>query len=718
MKWFYSCLLASMLILGCSSLAEAFEHETSNLILLLVPSLSFDEVEWLLEHGQHSDMWETGHLAAMNIRSDGPYSYLNSTVTLSLGARGEGVSDWNAFERGELVLGQPVEAIMQQWLSQKQESQLYHPYLPQLVKKNAQGHLVGRLGTLLKQHDVTMNVFGHSDTATEPHRYGSLFVMDGQGRATGDLQGTVRALMSAPHGMAMNEEALLSKLRDQTDSKAFTVIEWGDLYRLFDQKKNMPSAIFAEKRAKELYRLETFIHNVTTGSASDVWLLAPIMHDEAYKQKKRLAPTYFWGSGFKGSPYSASTRRSDVLANVDVAPTILSYFHISPDPQMTGRPLLFQVDSVENDKEAIVSEVNKLFTIFRTRGAVLSSYITMLVVMLLVASIGSWVKKGNPRWRLGMKMILASAVSTPLWLLVLTPFVHEVGPYLFVLTVIGCSLILGWTATQLSAQPIWLLGFLLVAAISIDLMNGGPFIATSYLGYDPIIGARYYGIGNEFAGLYIAAAVLLITGAVWQTELWKRLVTVFVVSGFTLMMLGMSQFGANAGATLSAGIACAFVGYTLIGKQLSKWNLVIVSGGALLITLLLLFVLQMNSPSTHIGDAYERLLSGDIQYVLQTMKRKVAMNMTIFRYSNWTQLFVTSYLLLGVLIWTQSAKKYDAGQSLFLKGGIVASVALLLLNDSGVVAAATSMFFIVSTNYYWLLAQMQNGKMMSEGKEM
>lgn len=40
---------------------------------------------------------------------------------------------------------------------------------------------------------------------------------------------------------------------------------------------------------------------------------------------------------------------------------------------------------------------------------------------------------------------------------------------------------------------------------------GGPLMKRSYLGYDPIIGARYYGIGNEFMGVYIGATLLFIS---------------------------------------------------------------------------------------------------------------------------------------------------------------------------------------------------------------
>ena len=52
---------------------------------------------------------------------------------------------------------------------------------------------------------------------------------------------------------------------------------------------------------------------------------------------------------------------------------------------------------------------------------------------------------------------------------------------------------------------------LLVFGLLLDIVSGQNLIKNSLLGYDPIIGARYYGIGNEYVGILIGAVLVLTT---------------------------------------------------------------------------------------------------------------------------------------------------------------------------------------------------------------
>ena len=44
--------------------------------------------------------------------------------------------------------------------------------------------------------------------------------------------------------------------------------------------------------------------------------------------------------------------------------------------------------------------------------------------------------------------------------------------------------------------------------IIVDVIRGGVWIRYSFLGYDPVGGARYYGIGNEYMGILIGSAIM------------------------------------------------------------------------------------------------------------------------------------------------------------------------------------------------------------------
>ncbi|MCK9927166.1 hypothetical protein MXD62_08295, partial [Frankia sp. Mgl5] len=49
---------------------------------------------------------------------------------------------------------------------------------------------------------------------------------------------------------------------------------------------------------------------------------------------------------------------------------------------------------------------------------------------------------------------------------------------------------------------------LTTGAILFDGFNGAEAMRRSYLGYDPVIGARFYGLGNEYEGILIGSAIL------------------------------------------------------------------------------------------------------------------------------------------------------------------------------------------------------------------
>ncbi|WP_017729460.1 hypothetical protein [Halalkalibacterium ligniniphilum] len=702
--------VCSLLIIGCLMFCScvpvfAKENEQANqLVLVLAPSLSFQEARWLTEHGKYKDLWEQAVLSAMNVRPDGPYSYLNNTVSLSMGNRGVGVKGWNSFEPGEKIDEQPAEFIMQQWYGHFPEKSLLHPYVNRLVEKNKQstyGGQVGILGSLLERQGVKRVVIGHSDI-NERVRYGSLFTMNEKGESSGVLTKAVRSNPRAPFGQEMDEAYVMQMLESNDNELRFTVVEWGDVFRLYEQREMMDIQYFNVQRSHQLLRLESFIHKLYTEKKYDIWLVAPFMHQEAYQEKEQLAPIFFWGQKGGGAFYSPTTRQVNLMSNIDFVPTILSYYNIPIPSSLSGNPVKLQTG--ERFKPATVYKtVDHIVYVFKTRGSVLSSYISLLVLLLIVGGGVTWFKRESQRWCYVMQVILSAAVSTPLWFLVLTPLAPFVHPAGFVVLLMLCSVGSAYMATRWFASPIVVIGTVQFVLISIDVMLGSPFMQRSYLGYDPIIGARYYGIGNEYAGVYIISALLALSPFLNRKNKWVRGCILLVFASFTLIMLGKSTLGANAGATLSAGISFVMIGYWLFCRRWAVWKLLLALGASMLLIIYFLYMLQLSGAHTHIQKAFIRLFQGDFHYISNLILRKVEMNVKLFRFSNWTQLFVTSYVLVGVFLWKQCSTWEHEGRTLLLQGGLVASVALFLLNDSGVIAAATSMFLVVSANLFWLL---------------
>lgn len=697
---------------------HAKEIESKHVLLVIVPGFSMEEARWLVETDNDKMLWKQATIGAMNVRPNGPYSYLNNMVTLSTGEKAVGIQEWNSFEAGETVHGIGIRDWMLQVSGEIPDNTLFHPDLQQLSEKNSERYHrgnVGRLGSLLEEAGVGRAVYGHSDTIEERVRYGSLLLMDEEGMVRGELNQAVTKNRSAPYGLEMDVEYLINKLSTDVEGQRVTVIEWGDLYRLYHQQPDMDETHFQKKRHQQLRRLSSFLERILLeNKAEEVWLLAPMMHKQAYDEKQQLAPVFYWGEGEGGFLTSSTTRQPYLVSSIDVVPTILQSLGISTEDKWAGHTIVRE-NSGNVDKGVFFKKIDEIVFIYKSRASVLSTYISCLVLALIGAAVFSFFgTKKQDTWRLVIRLLLLSALWSPFWFLALSGIMKWIGVAGFVLTLIGASFLCGYIVQRLSRKPIFWIGAMTFLILTIDVCLGSPFMQRSYLGYDPIIGARYYGIGNEFAGVYLISAQMLLHPLLLGQRKMISLISCILMLLFLVLILGKNTLGTNAGATLSAGIALSFLLYRIIGLKWSWRNISVLFAVMAGAVFFLLYLLQLSGEQTHIGAAFQRLWSGDVMYIIDTIQRKLAMNLKIFRHSNWTQLFITSYLLGAIILWRKHLQVGERNKQLFLQTGVVSSFALLVLNDSGVVAAATSMFCVVSAHYYWLSVGKEGGHLSVE----
>ncbi|WNF36922.1 hypothetical protein RJD24_21425 [Bacillaceae bacterium IKA-2] len=703
-------ILLVVLLFTCGKVGSATEME-KRFILIIVPDFSFQEVEWLNENGEKYNLWRTGGMAAMNVRSDGHYSYLNSIVSISSGARGLGVEGWNAFIKGEKINGVLVEEVYQQYTGNfVEEGMIFHPFLHKLVDKNKNTTYRGEIGVLgqtLKDYQVKRFVIGNSDFGEEKIRYGSLLTMDQDGLTEGVLLEATSKEVGAAAGLVMDTDKIISLLSVINDrvGNSFTVIEWGDLARLMKQKVNMTPDYYHEQYERTLLRLESSVDKILKeGYSQQLLLLSPSVHNDAYQNKEMLAPIFSWDGDLVNESFyleSETTRQRFLVSNLDIVPTILAFYDIDEknDNRFFGKPLLKK--KVDNPVlEEALTNINFMFQVFKTRNLVLSSYITLLVILLVLVSLIIVIKSKKTAWKHIAKVLLISGISSPMWLLVTPYLLLYINPPSYLILLNICSFLTGYFVVKyIPKKAVFILCSALFTMITVDLLLGNFFMQRSYLGYDPIIGARYYGIGNEFAGVYLISGLLLL-----ETTIMRRWIVLATISIAMITLLSSANLGANAGATISAGVMFGFFSYRNFFPNLRWKTLLILFGLLISAVVAILFLAQLNGNESHIGYAFTKLFQGDLVYITDTIKRKLAMNWKIFRFSNWTQLFVTTYLLIGVYLWRGKAIVQDKTKRLLIQTGVLTSIALLLLNDSGVVAAATSMFIIVCASYYWALA--------------
>src|SRR5690606_15577095 len=102
------------------------------------------------------------------------------------------------------------------------------------------------------------------------------------------------------------------------------------------------------------------------------------------------------------------------------------------------------------------------------------------------------------------------------WLAPDAPVLPPERPYLVLAVIGGLALALAGLASRAGRPagtgPFVALSLATAAALVADVTQGAPLIKSSLLGYDPITGARFYGIGNEYMGVLIGTTLVGATG--------------------------------------------------------------------------------------------------------------------------------------------------------------------------------------------------------------
>ncbi|KPV55907.1 hypothetical protein QJ48_30745, partial [Paenibacillus sp. A3] len=556
-----SCGISPVQVLGINSIPDRqvipIQKEKSEVIpnsenspivtVISVPGLSFMELqqEGLDRLPALQKLATTGRLAAMNVRI--PYKGLESVyATWGAGtpADGKGGEGWNRAERRD---GQSGLALIRRFAADGGEAaassvSVLVPAYPSLKRDNAEGNYLARpglLGETLKRHGVRLGVWGNLD---EPgggtdrfKRPAPLMIMDGQGMvAAGDVgRGILIADAAMPSAVRTDTERLVEEWSafvtgrkpssvKGMDRGALAVIELGDWYRLYAEKAWYEPARFAERKRAVLEQTDRLLSKLTgemeaSGRRHVLWLVSPKVHSEAWKEKWQLTPVIRWASAVTEGTLmsSATTRRPGLVAAVDVAPSLLGEFGLARPEGMIGLPIV-SAESGRDSKSplaVLLSDMRQMANVYALRPTLLYGLAGYEVAVMLLGLITLRWAKPTGRLRRWMRGLLFSVLLAPGVLLALGWAAHLDKPLLTGLA-LAAPLALGTLAAvgyrdmpQLMRTLGWI-GAGTGALILFDACTGAEAMKRSVLGYDPIVGARYYGIGNEFMGVLLGASLL------------------------------------------------------------------------------------------------------------------------------------------------------------------------------------------------------------------
>ncbi len=705
-------LVAALLFLSALGAGQpAAAGERGRVVMVVIDRLALDD---LAAEG-FADTVAHAALGLMNTNTGGIRNVENTHATIGAGSRivatGAG---FLAFEAGEKVHRIPAgEEFARRTGVPAPEGSVVHlgvARIWQLSQGLPYPVEVGALGTTLRNAGLVTGILGNADWGGTPRRAAATIVMDNRGLVDRGLVGddTLTADQEFPGRLRTDYNRLYEAFREYGDVD-FLVIDLGDLSRLDEARQLVVPDVLEGLRAASVARAAEFVDRIRRelDPERDLLLVVsptpPAAHISA---GSTLSPVLLIGPSGSGTLTSASTRREGIVTNMDLAPTVVEFFGLTPPPTMTGRALAVLPGSA--DLPALQALNTQLVLTHNVRVPIIKGYVTLQIALVIAALLFILVRDLRPFRRRYLQDLLLVAMGFPLAALLL-PLLPQPGPFAVGVTITALTLAIGVVAVLLSRRNPFLafafLGGTTALALVTDLFLGVPLQKYSLLSYDPLGGARFYGIGNEFMGVLIGATIM--TAAVSLTlvgQRYRRPAVVLVGLWFlvTLLVVAHPGLGANMGGTITAAVSFLVTILLFLGVRFTRRVLLAGAGGVVLFLagLTAFDFLRGAEQQSHIGRAARLVFGGNLATAVQEayniIERKVSMNLRLLRYTIWSRVFLASLGGLILLFYRPSGRMQAFRKQypyLFqgLVGIVVASVVALIFNDSGVVAAATVM---------------------------
>jgi hypothetical protein len=354
---------------------------------------------------------------------------------------------------------------------------------------------------------------------------------------------------------------------------------------------------------------------------------------------------------------SASTRRTDFVQLVDVAPTILAALHLAEPRSMIGQPWR-SAGSSTRDEAKTVAHLRDLDRAARHQSAaIVPFFVTQSVLMViacalaLLAATRRMRPRGENRVRLGC--VAAALGPAASFLAGLVPWWRSSS---WLLVLLGATA--GWVGLltcaavavdrALGRRPFGLataVGLITAAVIGIDLLTGASLQIFTMNGYSPLVAGRFAGIGNVAFGVF-GAAVLLAAGGLYERF---GLIAVATVGLFAVVVDGGPSWGSDVGGVLALVPAFALLAWTIAGARLSAAKLAI-SVVAAVMAVGVLGVLDYARPvarQTHLGRFVGEVLHGGAWTVV---RRKALADFALLTHSFLTLLVPLLVVAAALLI--------------------------------------------------------------------
>lgn len=710
-----------------SSLAQKSPRQTKlKAVLVTVDGLSLEDLT-TADTPYLSSLVQRGSLGLMNSASEvrssrvSPQVPASSYLTIGTGVRADAgeygglafttTETWGARSAGFIFsertnLSPPPHGVV-------------HLAIADIInrcERRERGAIPGALGEALKEGGLTAAAVGNAD-ADELHREVALIAMDERGIIPqGDVSPqTVEPDPTYPYGRKTNYSLLLKESKRLLAKSDFLAVDLGDFFRLNQASPFLTEEARAKHKQASLVRADQFLEELVSVLDQDKTLLiivTPSPSAEAIERGDNLTPVLVVGPTFRsGLLASETTRQRGLVTNFDLAPTVLKVLGASVPYEMAGRPLQSQAHS--DPAGHLLSFHRRAVVTHQLRSPTLTTFVTLVVLAVIVGTILLVFSFRNRKLLRATQSTLLYLLSLPLAFLLVSLVSYNSFVIPIVLTVaFGLAVAVGAElAGRRYGNPIiWIL-LMTCGVIILDTLTGAHLMARSILSYCPIIGARFYGIGNEYVGIFLGASLAL-SGLwldKWGGSPWRLRTIGTLFLGLTVL-IALPLWGANVGGTIAAmgGYGVAYLAFSK--KKIRSLQLVAIAGAILLALLIILGVDFLSSSQSHAGRAASLVREGGAVEALKIIQRKLALNIRLIGYTVWTRLLLTVLIVFPLLLLrpagmlTRIKKKYPHLIS-SLWGVAIGAILAFIFNDSGVVAAATTILFAIGALLFIIIGE-------------
>lgn len=700
-----------MINLFTPSIYALEKPETPKVIMVIINRVNFDDLQRM---PRVKALMDEGAVTLMNTRASGKNSEFKSYATLGAGIRAEASHSTALF----YPLDKNTKAIYERRMEGGvAEKGIINYNIHSLLQQNLRGEygaMPGALGEMLTQQGYKTIILGNSDTEDYLSRAAGFIPMDSRGyihggQVDGDL---IQKDINSPFGMKTNYDKLLEAFIGAYNEGNFFVIETGDINRLESYRTNVTNSMYIEHKNNALDNIDGFIDKLLQhieGDPTVLMLVTPYPSDDAAARGERLTPVVIYEEGAPGGLlWSGTTRRMGIIGNVDIAPTVLGYFDIEPIG-MIGRGV---TTVAADDGISYIQYLNRrVVNTSLQRYRILYSFAVYQMLASVAALLTIVFRKRIPaKWYNPVAFCLLGTIVAPFTLLIL-PLLGVLTitlNYIFLIIITGILIIVLYYLGRKEPLNIILYASLLVSAgLILDIGLGQNLIKNSILGYDPIIGARYYGIGNEYMGVLIGAVLIFTTTLLDRYNMNKYFVILFYL--LTTIVIAFPTMGANVGGTITAVFAFLFTSIRLLQKKINIKRLIYILIGVISVVVVMavidLFFMENHS---HLASAIQQIVDNGPIVIYQIITRKIAMNIRVMGVTVWSRVLLMTIAIVGILFYRPAGiiKKITStypNMTIGWGGIIVACGVSFAVNDSGVVSAATTIIFLSTTILYLIM---------------